>query len=100
MVGFWFLEVTSFLYVVGTVTFFLSGHMFPLDLLPGPWASVLKLLPFNYLAFFPATVFLEKVTGPELAAALAIQAAWALAFVVAAHVLYKIGLRGYTAYGG
>ena len=34
MVGFWFLEVTSFLYIINTLNFFVSGHMFPLDLLP------------------------------------------------------------------
>ena len=34
MIGFWFLEVTSFLYIINTINFFVSGHMFPLDLLP------------------------------------------------------------------
>ena len=34
MIGFWFLEIGSFLYVVNTVNFFVSGHLFPLDLLP------------------------------------------------------------------
>ena len=38
MVGFWFLEVTSLLYIVMTLNFFISGHMLPLDLLPEPWA--------------------------------------------------------------
>src|SRR5262245_45223617 len=66
MVGFWFLEVTSFLYVINTLNFFVSGHMFPLELLPSGWAVVLKALPFQYLAYFPATVFLGKVEGPDL----------------------------------
>ena len=34
MVGFWFLEVTSLLYIVMTLNFFISGQMLPLDLLP------------------------------------------------------------------
>src|SRR5438552_2164941 len=54
MIGFWFLEVGSFLYVINTLSFFVSGHMFPLDLLPAPWDSILKSLPFSYLAYFPA----------------------------------------------
>ena len=60
MVGFWFLEVTSFLYVINTLNFFVSGHMFPIDLLPPFWANLFKLLPFQYLAYFPAAVFLGK----------------------------------------
>src|SRR5215472_10244821 len=67
MVGFWFLEVTSLLYIVMTLNFFISGQMLPLDLLPQPWAGLLKALPFQYMAYFPAVVFLGKVKGADLA---------------------------------
>ena len=99
-IGFWFLEVTSFLYVINTLNFFVSGHMFPLDLLPGGWATVLKLLPFQYLAYFPATVFLEKVQGWDLVYGLLAEVAWATAFCLMARWLYRLGLRRYSAYGG
>ena len=100
MVGFWFLEVTSLLYIVMTLNFFISGHMLPLDLLPSPWSTILKSLPFQYMAYFPAVVFLGKIQGVELARELAFQAAWALVFIVLAHWLYRRGLRRYSAYGG
>jgi ABC-2 type transport system permease protein len=100
MIGFWFLEVTSFLYVINTVSFFVSGHMFPLDLLPAPWASILKALPFSYLAYFPTMVFLGKIRGAELAWGLAIAATWAVVFIALANGLYRRGLRYYSAYGG
>lgn len=100
MIGFWFLEVTSFLYVINTVSFFVSGHMFPLDLLPSPFDDILKNLPFQYLAYFPATVFMEKVTGADLVYGLVMEAVWALAFLLLAVVLYRRGLRQYSAYGG
>lgn len=100
MAGFWFLEVTSFLYIVMTVNFFLSGHMFPLDILGPTWAWVLKSLPFQYLAYFPTVVVLGKVQGEELTRGLLAQAAWAVFFVVLARLLYRLGLRRYSAYGG
>jgi ABC-2 type transport system permease protein len=100
MVGFWFLEVTSLLYIVMTLNFFISGHMLPLDLLPPFWANLLKALPFQYMAYFPAVIFLGKVRGAELAWGLALQAAWALAFVLAARWLYNRGLKRYSAFGG
>jgi ABC-2 type transport system permease protein len=100
MVGFWFLEVTSLLYIVMTLNFFISGHMLPLDLLPSPWAEILKSLPFQYMAYFPAVVFLGKVQGADLARGLALQAAWALAFIVLSQWLYRRGLRRYSAFGG
>jgi ABC-2 type transport system permease protein len=100
MIGFWFLEVTSFLYIVNTLNFFVSGHMFPLDLLPAPWAGILKLLPFQYLAYFPAAVFLGRVPGEQLVRGLAVEAAWALGLVVLSRWLYRRGLRHYSAFGG
>jgi ABC-2 type transport system permease protein len=100
MVGFWFLEVTSFLYVVNTLNFFVSGQMFPLDLLPPPWAGLLKALPFKYMAYFPATIFLGKVTGQGLVTGLLIGAAWALVFILLSRWLFRLGLRRYSAYGG
>jgi ABC-2 type transport system permease protein len=100
MVGFWFLEVTSLLYIVMTLNFFISGHMLPLDLLPQPWSTILKLLPFQYMAYFPAVVFLGKVSGWELVFHLLGELLWAVAFMVLARVLFRLGLRRYSAFGG
>jgi ABC-2 type transport system permease protein len=100
MVGFWFLEVTSLLYIVMTLNFFISGHMLPLDLLPQPWAGLLKVLPFQYMAYFPAVVFLGKVKGASLVMHLLGELFWAVFFVALARVLYRLGLRRYSAFGG
>jgi len=100
IVGFWLLEVSSLLYVIMTLNYFVSGHMFPLDLLPGPWPTILKSLPTQYLAYFPAAVFLGKVQGSELVWGLVAEAGWALGLMLLARTLYRIGLRRYSAYGG
>ena len=100
MVGFWFLEITSILWVVMTVNFFISGQMLPLDFLPPFWAGLLKWLPFQYMAYFPAVVFLEKVQGAELAWGLALEVFWVAFFAILCRWLYKRGLKQYGAYGG
>jgi ABC-2 type transport system permease protein len=100
MVSFWFLEVTSLLYIVMTLNFFISGHMLPLDLLPHPWSDILKWLPFQYMAYFPAVVFQGKVQGVALVIGLIAELAWAAFFIVLARWLFKLGLRRYSAYGG
>jgi ABC-2 type transport system permease protein len=100
MAGFWFLEVTSLLWVVNTVNYFISGQMFPLDLLGPPWDTILKWLPFQYLAYFPAVVFLREVKGPALVEGLLLELAWALVLIVLSRWLFARGLRRYSAYGG
>jgi ABC-2 type transport system permease protein len=100
MISFWLLEVTSFLYVINTLNFFVSGHMFPLDLLSPFWAGLLKMLPFQYMAYFPAAVFLGKIQGPDLVFGLLAELAWAVTFILLARILYRFGLRRYSAFGG
>jgi ABC-2 type transport system permease protein len=100
MVGFWLLEVTSFLYIINTLNFFVSGHMFPLDLLPAGIVAVLKALPFQYLAYYPAMIYLGKVQGTDLAIGLAIQAAWVVGLMMLSRAMFRRGLMHYSAYGG
>lgn len=100
MVGFWLLEVTSLLYIVNTLNYFVSGHMFPIDLLPNDLVRILKLLPFQYMAYFPAAVFLGKVQGNALWQGLLAELAWVVILFVLARLLFRIGLRRYSAYGG
>ena len=82
LIGFWFLEVTSLTFIFMLMTFLLSGHMFPLDLLPDPIGGVVDFLPFKYLAYFPAAVFLGKVEGAAMYWGLAIEACWVVLFIV------------------
>jgi ABC-2 type transport system permease protein len=100
LIGFWFLEVSSLLFVYMLLNFFLSGHMFPLDLLGHPWRTVVDLLPLKYLAYFPAAVFLGKVTGGELLRGLCMQAFWVLFFLVLSRWLFQRGVRRYSGFGG
>lgn len=100
LIGFWFLEVSSLLFVYMLFSFFLSGHMFPLDMLPEPWNLLVDLLPLKYLAYFPAAVFLGKVSQDELLLQLGIQVAWIVFFVFLSRYLWKRGVSRYSGFGG
>jgi ABC-2 type transport system permease protein len=100
LVAFWFLEISSLLFIVMSLNYFLSGHMVPLVLL-SPWIrAILELLPFQYLAYFPSMVLLGKVAPAELAHGLVLQFAWLVGFVILSRLLYRRGLRRYSAFGG
>lgn len=100
MLSFWILEVTSLLYVVTTLSFFLSGHLIPLDLLDTTgWLVVLKNLPFAYCAYFPAAIFLQKVSDDDLLFRFLVGVLWAVFFFLLSRVILYFGLRKYSAYG-
>lgn len=100
LIGFWFLEVSSLLFIYMLLNFFLSGHMFPLDLLPQPWNTFVDYLPFKYLAYFPAAIFLGKVESDELWFQLGLECVWLVGLIGIARVLYARGLRRYSGFGG
>ncbi len=107
MIGFWLLEVSSLLFVYMLFIFFLSGHMFPIDMLDGvtiagsvTWGDVVRILPLQYLAYFPAAVFLGKIQGADLVQALWIEFAWLVFFILLCRVTFNRGLRRYSAFGG
>ena len=108
MLGFWMLETASIVFAYMLVQYLLSGHMFPIDMLAGvptgiggvSLADVVRWLPFEFTAYFPAAVWLGKVQGPALVRGLAIEAAWVVVMAVACRVAWRRGTRRYAAYGG
>ena len=100
MLAFWILEISTIIFIVFSFEYFLSGHIFPLTMLP-PWmAGFVKWAPFSYELYFPVQVFMERIQGPALYEGLAIQAGWVLAMWGVAVLMWRAGLRRYQAVGG
>ena len=82
------------------LSFFFSGHMFPLDMLPGVMGTIVKLTPFPYLAYFPAALFVGKIQGAALVKGLSVQLFWVLFFIVVSRLAFFYGTKRYSGYGG
>lgn len=106
LIGFWFLEVSSLLFVYMLFSFFLSGQMFPLDMLDKfhigsvGIGTILRSTPLQYLAYFPATIFLGKVHGMDLVWGLVGELVWLLVLIGCCRVAWNRGVRRYSAFGG
>jgi len=108
MLGFWMLEVSSIVFAYMLLQYLLSGHMFPLDMLAGvatgipgtSLADLVRWLPFEYTAYFPAAVWLGKIRGADLGRALLIEAAWVVVMAAACRVAWLRGTRRYCGFGG
>lgn len=96
LVSFWFLEVSSLVFIYMMLNYFLSGHMIPLDWLP----SWVQYLPFKYLAYFPAAIMLGRYSHAELLQELAIELCWVMLLFAAARLMFDRGVRRYGAFGG
>jgi ABC-2 type transport system permease protein len=100
MIGFWFLEVSSLLFIYMLFSFFLSGHMFPLTLLPDGIETFVNFLPLKYLAYFPAAIFLGKIPQEDLPMEMAIEAMWLVFFILLCRLAYSRGVKQYSGFGG
>lgn len=100
LIAFWFLEVSSLLFIYMLLNYFLSGHMIPLDFLPEWLATAVEILPFKYLAFTPAAIFLGRYEEAELVRVLLIEATWVVGLFLAVRWTYQRGVRRYGAFGG
>lgn len=103
MIAFWWLEVRSLLFIFMLLNFFFSGHMFPLDLLAElseGLALFVRLVPLQYLAYFPTVVFLGKVQGVALVIGLCIQFGWVLVFIALSRIAFHYGVKRYSGFGG
>lgn len=100
MIAFWVLEISTIVFLLYSFEYFLSGHIFPLDIMPAWFQAFMKWSPFTYELFFPAMVGMERIRGAALVEGLLIQAGWLVAAWCCARLLWARGLRKYQAVGG
>lgn len=78
---------------------FLSGSLFPIDVLPGVLQNVLYLTPFPYLVFFPIQIYLGVLSLPVVLKGLLISSAWVGILYLTMKGIWKKGLLAYQAFG-
>ncbi len=99
LIAFWFLEVSSLIFIYMMLSYFLSGHMIPLELL-SQWIPFVDLLPFRYLAYTPAAIMLGKIPAEHLPMELFIQASWIVGLLVLNRIAFNRGVQRYSSFGG
>lgn len=100
MISFWFLEISSLLFVYILMLFFFSGQMFPLELLPGPLDTLSQWLPFRYFVWFPTAILLDRLTLWEILRGLGTECVWIGVSLVVLRRTFTHGVRRYAGYGG
>ena len=100
MLAFWLLEISTLIFILFAFEYLASGHLFPLALLPAPLYHVLMCTPFPYFLYFPISVYMGKIAGPDLWTGLAMQAGWVLLAYGMARFMWRRGIKKYSAFGG
>ncbi|MFE3383390.1 ABC transporter permease, partial [Streptomyces anulatus] len=100
MVSFWTLEVSGALMAYRFVAQFFSGALVPLWFMPGPVRAAAEWLPFQATAYTPAAVYLGRIEGLGIVAALGVQLAWIGALGALAAFVWRRARRRVMSQGG
>lgn len=76
LLAFWMQHVNGIRVMVSVTSGFLSGAMIPFWLMPDGVRWVFQLLPFQALAFLPASIYSGQATGRDALEPIAIQLLW------------------------
>ena len=87
-------------WVSGVVLVVVSGGVFPMDIFGERIAFAVNLLPFGYTTQFPVNIINGRFGLRETGAGFLCQIFWICCFGMLAEILWKRGLKRFTAVGG
>lgn len=82
------------------IIFLLGGSAIPLMYVPDPYRGLVEVLPFRAMLGFPAEIVSGSITGPAILTGYALQATWVAVAASVALIVWRAGVRRYTAIGG
>jgi len=78
----------------------MSGLLVPITLFPGPLRQISGWLPFEHVGFTPMMIYLGKLTWPEIARRLALEAGWIVFLLAFGAWFWRAMSRRLTIHGG
>jgi ABC-2 type transport system permease protein len=99
LAAFWLTRVTAVNQVYYVALLFLSGQAAPLALLPPPVQLLANVLPFRWLVAFPVELLLGRLTLQEALLGLAMQGLWLTISLLVLRLVWRAGVRHYSAVG-
>jgi ABC-2 type transport system permease protein len=100
LLAFWSQRADALLSLNDTLVFLFAGQVAPIALLPGVLQAAALWLPYRYMLSFPVELLLGGMSQNQVLAGFAGQLGWLLAAFMLHQLVWKRGLRHYTAVGG
>ena len=98
--SFYFSNVSSLYSSIKVLRSLSSGNIFPLLMLPAKIFFTLQFLPFMYTSYVPTMLLLEKTSFDLILKNLFISITWLSILCLFSAMLWKRGMKRYSAYGG
>jgi ABC-2 type transport system permease protein len=100
LLAFWATRADALLTLQDSLVFLLAGQVAPIALLPAWMQTAATVLPFRYMVAFPVEVITGQLDAGGVLAGFLMQAAWLMVALGLYLVLWRAGVRRYSAVGG
>lgn len=100
ILAFFFSEVNSMFVAIDVLKGIITGKLFPISIVPKMLYNFLMITPFQFTAYLPTVILLDKLSVNEVYKNLIIGTLWVILLFVLSKVMWKKGLRKYSAFGG
>lgn len=99
LLAFWVTQATAAWQAWFSLWLVFSGYLIPLDLFPAVIVRLSFWLPFRYTFSFPLEILMGRIHGEALLAGLGVHAGWLVIGFALYQLLWRRGLRQYSAVG-
>jgi viologen exporter family transport system permease protein len=100
LLAFWTTRSDALLALQDAFVFLLAGQVAPVVLLPDAMRGIAYVLPFRYMLGFPVEVLTGQLDAIALWSGFSYQAAWLAVALILYAVLWRTGVKRYSAVGG
>ena len=99
LAAFWTTRVSALNQTYFVALLFLSGQVAPLTLFPGFVQAIGWALPFRWMISFPVELLLGRLTPAQALVGFAAQVGWIAVAFVLVRIVWRAGVRQYSAVG-
>lgn len=97
LMSFWLERIWGLNYGFMIFSNFMEGRLIPIDLFPGWFIKLSNFLPFKYMLYVPASIFLNKIDFSL--SQLLIPLSWIIILIFLSQISWRKGIKIYEAYG-
>lgn len=100
MIAFWLEQAQAVMWSFAVILNFLSGMFMPLDFFPEWSVRILELMPFAVFSYIPAKIYMNQISFAEGVYLLLVYILWVFVFTLLNMIVWKAGVKRYSAIGG
>jgi ABC-2 type transport system permease protein len=98
--SFWTVDNNGLATLFRFVAAFLAGASVPLTLLPGPVRALAEALPFRFIVYEPAAIYVGLVHGPDVLGGFLLALLWIVVLAGAVALVWRRAYRRMAVHGG